>query len=423
MSAIYRPKILAISLEANAARVLFGSVFLLASLACAAAAVRAEAAGIWGASLTSAGIEKAIRIDGANSELLDRLGLIYAWIEDKPDAAIASLRRATELTPANAQYWLDLAKVSEILPNTHYAEQASLRAASLAPMIPRYRWQLASHYFVTGESQKALQAVQQYLSLEPEDANLVFGMVARVLDQTDPVWQMLSQVGRPEVRAQYVAFLLASGQSPAAMRYWHELVSQKAQVPQSIGVRAVENLLARRDVQDARLIWNDLQELGALPPQSGANLVFNDDFAMPFLDAGFDWHQVEQPFCQMVRTGDGVRVDFTAPSNSDFRPLYQLIPVLPNHQYSVSARVRSNEITSDSGPTLRVEDALCPQCLDVQTETTTGTAPWHAIATAFTTGQQTNLIRLSIWRARGRSFPSDISGSFWISDVSLVQVR
>ena len=114
-----------------------------------------------------------------------------------------------------------------------------------------------------------------------------------------------------------------------------------------------------------------------------------------------------------------LRIDFTVPRNSDYELAYQFVPVVPGRTYQLSAYVKSQAITSDSGPRLRVLDQNCAACLEVTTEGSSGTTDWHPVTTQFTTGPTTDLIRLSIWRPRGRSYPMEISGQAWFDDISL----
>ena len=81
--------------------------------------------------------------------------------------------------------------------------------------------------------------------------------------------------------------------------------------------------------------------------------------------------------------------------------------------------MRSQEITSDSGPRLRVIDLECLTCLDAATTAAIGTTAWHKEELTFLTGPATHLIRLSIWRPRSRVFPMEISGDFWLRAVTM----
>ena len=76
-------------------------------------------------------------------------------------------------------------------------------------------------------------------------------------------------------------------------------------------------------------------------------------------------------------------------------------------------------ITSDSGPRIRVEDPGCVQCLNVATDPSVGTTPWHELKLNFVTGPQTDIVRVSVWRPVSRTYPMDIGGEFWLSSISL----
>ncbi len=49
-------------------------------------------------------------------------------------------------------------------------------------------------------------------------------------------------------------------------------------------------------------------------------------------------------------------MEFTVSRNDQYVPLYELVPVAPNQVYLLTAYVRSQDITSDSGPRLQVQD-------------------------------------------------------------------
>jgi hypothetical protein len=107
------------------------------------------------------------------------------------------------------------------------------------------------------------------------------------------------------------------------------------------------------------------------------------------------------------------------PQNLEYEPAYQIIPVRPHRLYSLSAFVRSVDITSDSGPRLRVADPECPACLDVMTPASVESRSWHKVNVSFITGKEAEVLRVSVFRPRSRNFPMEISGEFWLDSVSL----
>ena len=155
------------------------------------------------------------------------------------------------------------------------------------------------------------------------------------------------------------------------------------------------------------------------------NLIFNGDFERDVLNAGFGWRTAPGAYLGFDFPSSGAyrgkrcfRLDFGG-RNEESEPLLQFVPVAPSQAYSLTAYVRSEDVTSDSGPRLRVLDPACPACLDVSSETTVGTTPWHALSLKFSTGAQTQVVRVSVRRPRGRTFPTEITGTFWLDAVTL----
>ena len=121
-----------------------------------------------------------------------------------------------------------------------------------------------------------------------------------------------------------------------------------------------------------------------------------------------------------VHTGKHcLRIDFTVSRNEEYMPVYQFVPVVSNQAYLLTAYVRSQDITSDSGPRLQVLGKVPPRGPNGVSETTVGTTPWHPISLKFCTGPDTKLVELSVIRVRGRTFPTEITGSFWLDNVVL----
>ena len=112
--------------------------------------------------------------------------------------------------------------------------------------------------------------------------------------------------------------------------------------------------------------------------------MFNGGFEQLPLGAGFDW--ITQPSSYFsVDFADSsafegihcLRIDFPIGQNDEFEPVFQILPVAANQAYTLAAYVRSSDITSNSGPRLRVTDPDCPSCLDACTDATVGTTPAH----------------------------------------------
>ena len=134
--------------------------------------------------------------------------------------------------------------------------------------------------------------------------------------------------------------------------------------PLSLAKPYVENLLELGRADEALEAWRDMEKLGIVAkPRSDdeGNLVFNGDFEQVPLNVGFDWRARATPYVALdfsdaaAHTGKVcLRIDFTVSRNESYMPLYQWVAVSPNRGYRLTAFVRSQDITSDSGPRLQV---------------------------------------------------------------------
>jgi hypothetical protein len=189
----------------------------------------------------------------------------------------------------------------------------------------------------------------------------------------------------------------------------------------------VDRLLDNLEYDQAKQVWTDLQSKGLISANKPTGeLVFNGSFTEKPLNGGFDWRLREQPYLYLdvarpasCQEDSCLYVNFTVPQNLEYEPAYEIIPVKPHQLYSLSAYVRSQDITSDSGPRLRVADPQCAACLSVMTPPVVETRAWHKVELTFITGAHTQVVKLSVFRPRSRVFPMEISGEFWLNSVSI----
>ena len=373
---------------------------------------------------------RAARLDPGNALLQNRLGFLLLRESSDVASALPHLRRATELNPLVAVYWSDLGSACEIAGMPDCAHGAYEKAASLAPMRPEFIWLLANYNLRAGDSEGALRNFARYLHLEPEERDQVFALLHRGIGDENLVWRSVVRTsGNPLIELSYLEFLERQAPQTATAAFWQELVTEGKPLPLSAALPWVDKLLDNGKYDQARRAWSDLQTSGVLASgREDNNLVFNGSFRGKLLDGGLDWHLHREPFVETevaqsgsCRDGNCLHISFSVPHNADSEPAYQIVPVEPERAYLLSAFVRSQDITSDSGPRLRVVDPQCPNCLDAATAPALQTTPWHKMEMTFTTGPKTRAVKLSVWRPRSRVFPMEIGGEFWLDSVSLTQ--
>ncbi len=411
-------------------RSLFLAAVVLAGAYLATDAVRVTLVQTWVESTDIRDIERAAILDKNNAELYYRRGIHYLFAADVGSSnSLELLRKATELNPKIGKYWMGLGRGCFLEHDLKCADQSFEKAIRLSPTAPRIEWETAAYYALTDRAEESFVHLRRLLQLDPLRAPAVFDFTWRAFEPND-VWRMvIVPLPNPRVRCEYLAFLLDQHRLDLAMEYWTDTVRSSPVPPIEAATSYIEGLLRVKQYGEAAKVWQDLRRLGAMPRASvdKNNLVFNGGFEQPTLDAAFDWHTTPGSYVAVSFSDkwihDGTHalwVNYTAPHNTDDESAFELVPVDADTRYVLTGYSRSEDIASDSGPRLRVLDPECQACLNVSTDMTVATTPWHEIKLEFSTGPNTHVVRLSVWRPRSRTFPMDITGNFWLDSVSLV---
>ncbi len=402
----------------------------LFSLLFATESVRIALATRIGESKNIVQIRRAVELDPENPELHFRLGSAETYNLDSPDPAegIRQLQRATELSPYRARYWRALASACQLEGDKACAGHAISRSLALSPMTPRVHWEAANYYLWANDEARALGQFQRLLELDASYAGQVFRTCLGVTGSPEMVYQrVLPPAASPDIELSYVNFLASHGHEDFALHVWKEVVAGRAPFKFALADPYLEHLIGAQEYQQALSVWGDLETRGLVPSSAdNGGLVFNGGFEHVPLNAGFDWRYEQNPYVAIDfksdQPGEGkhwLQLDFRDVENHQDQPVYQLVPVSADQTYVLAAQVRSANLTSGSGPRLRVLDPACPQCLNVSSDAVVGTTPWHQISLRFRTGPQTSAVRVSIWRARSLDYPTEILGTLWVDQVSL----
>jgi hypothetical protein len=406
------------------------SLAFLLTVGCASLFLAAETSLVGGTLLfeaPSAG-RWLLAVDSDDPWLQNRLAQAYK--DTNPPESVRRLRRATELSPYSRFYWDDLASTCQSQGDLQCADRAAERLVSLCPMVPFYR-ELAARSCVRAKRlDESVAQFRRLLELDPSYASDTWDSLRTVMGPELIFQKVLADSADSNLKVGYVDYLSAQGDNDPAYRIWRLIAASPGRFTFSSARPYLDRLIELGRIEEAGRVWQDLERLGIVK-RSGAdekgNLIFNGDFEQLPLNAGLDWRWSDQMADLAVdfaaygayHGAHCLRVDFTVPRNQDYEPVYQFVPVLPNRTYELQAYVRSKDIVSSTGPALRAADTRQPGFEDAVTEPTLGTTDWRPVRLIFTTGPETRAVRLSVWRPRGRVFPMEITGSFWVDAVSL----
>jgi tetratricopeptide (TPR) repeat protein len=384
-------------------------------------------------SISSTTIQKALDLDPGNSDLVHRLGLVYSFdpTGENLSAAEKYLRQAVELNPRHWDYWSDLGTACDFAGDTACSDDAFTRASALNPMTPALQWAIGNHYFLTNRPEKAFPHFRRLLELAPQYLQSTFRLCLRATRDPQAIYAEVVPDGTDaSARFAFLMFLSSTADYESAMKIWGQMISGPDRSPKLSLVKPFMDLLIdHNQIQDASTIWNDLQRAGVIPPASNpqdVNLLYNGGFEEPLLNAGFAWRISDSPdlaydlsdphACKSMKC---LRIDFPVGRNAEYDLVDQVVRIKPNTRYQLTAYVRSENLTSDSGPRLLVAEMGCQNCAARMSDPTVGTTPWHPIDVEFMTQPQTQAVRVVFWRPQDHVSSRDITGTVWLDEVTL----
>lgn len=380
-------------------------------------------------------LRRARAADPQDPEISERIGQagLYDFLDSDPGAALKNLRRAVTLAPARPAYWENLGLALESVHEYPAAQAALAHARDLDPLSPQAHWVVANCDLSADDTSSALSELRKALDLDGSYSKPVYDFCLRAGIAPRTVAKLVLPVrDRARFQIDYAAYLVGRDQTGASAEIWNDAIVSGQPLEFAWAQPYIDELMRDRKFPTACRAWRDLERLGVIPnPQSTdhGELMFNGGFEREPLNAGFDWHYARLAFVQLDFDDSGahqgrkcLRIDFTTRENREYIPLYQDVATKANQLYLLTASVKSDGITSLSGPRLRVVNLKRPATLDVASEQTLGTTAWHRIQLRFATGRDTHFVQVFVWRPQSVNFPTEISGSFWLDDVTLKPV-
>ncbi|MGA8065876.1 MAG: hypothetical protein WCA47_00995 [Terriglobales bacterium] len=370
------------------------------------------------------GVERAIRLVPDDAEFPHLLGLLLSATDQDDGRALAQFRQAVALNPNHARYWLDLASVYQVTGDPARQNEAVRSALEAEPGNPEVAAEAAQYFLVDGDSNRAFPLFRQALQQNPEAANSILPLCWR---QTQDAGLLLAQVipETPQLQLAFLRMLAEQKETAAAATVWKHLIAVRHPFPPQLSFFYFDYLLKQHDVPAFDRDW---RELAALSPglQSylpDENLMVNAGFELPLLNSGFDWRYGP---ADHVAAGIDDRIAHSGSRSLslsyDGGPAYEagwaeFVPVLPNADYEFSAWIKSDNVTTSSGPRIAIVDAFTGANL-LLTDDLLDTHPWQEIKGSLRVPDGTNLLAVKIVRAPANT---RIRGRVWIDDLRLAK--
>jgi tetratricopeptide (TPR) repeat protein len=376
-------------------------------------------------------LELAVKLDRSSAEHHLKLGRLYEYtIADiQPQKALAHFQRAAQLNPYDPEVWLAFGGALEFQGKIPEAEACLRRADYLAPNLPAYQWPLANILLLQGSIDEAFRHFRVVLAGTSQYDQIIFRTAWRTTDDPDKILaQLIPQSISTEFS--YLYYLLPQQRFTEAQAVWKRIVSSPEKFNLQQSAPYIDALISNRRPQEAYQVWSDLVRKGLVRiavQGREENLVTDGDFEDELLNMGFSWRiwSVEGVYTGLDTTtyhsaNHALLVQFSGKQNLDYAQVAQYVKVAPGRSYRLQAFMRTEKITTDSGPRMEVVDPYNPAALNQMTENLTGSSEsWTPVLLDFKTSPQTELVMVRLRRLPSQKLDNLIAGRVWLDDVRL----
>jgi tetratricopeptide (TPR) repeat protein len=368
-------------------------------------------------------LKRYIRWMPDDAELYHSLGLQLSDAHDNANAII-NLGKAAALNPNNGWYWLDLASVYQGMGNIEKENEAVQSALNAEPGSPEVAAEAAQDFLAAGDVSRALPLFRQAVTQNPAGAAPLLDACWRATHDAN---LLLAKVIPDSPALQLALLQIVTGQreTVAANQVWQYIVTSRKSFDPQPSFFYFDYLLKEHQVTRFKEAWHELAglspELQTYLPSN--NLIVNAGFEQQLLYAGLDWrfepsdHIIAGIDDEAAHSGTH-SLSITYDGNpADEAGWKQFIPVQSDADYQFSAWIKSENVTSSSGPRIAIVDVYSGHNL-LLTDDVLDTHPWQQITGSVRVPPGIELLAVKVIRSPANT---RISGRVWIDDLQLVK--
>ena len=339
------------------------------------------------------------------------------------------LHRAAALNPRGPQAWLELSVAYGLHGDADKAQAYLRRASFLAPQLPSIQWVVGNFYLLQGNTDESFRHFKVTLNGGHRYDGILFRTAWKAAGDGEKILRELIPP-RLDTEFSYLEYLLSENKLSETMAVWERIASSPQKFEPNRVKRFMDRLFTARMLGEADQVWNDLRAkrlISSVYQPTAQNLIINGNFEEDIIDVGYDWRigriegvQAASDEGNFHSPGHAMRIRFAGKANLSYWHVYQYIRVEPKRKYRLQAFLKTDGITTDSGPRLRVVDVYDPEQLTKFSESLTGsTRGWNQTILDFATVPTTELIMVSLARVPSTKLDNLIAGTVWLDDVTL----
>ena len=346
-------------------------------------------------------------------------GAVLQRTGDYP-AACQELERAIQLRPRDYFLWMLLGVSRDLNSDQEGAVRALRRATMLSPVYAKSHWLLGNLLLRTNNTPEAIRelrfAATSDETLLPNVIDLAWGIY-----QHDPA-ETVNAI-RPQTenaRMALAVFFARQRQGLPALEQFRLIKSPSIEEFHNL----LNAMLQARLFVEAWEVWARLHQLSGMPAL--LNPGFEDEIDVG--EIGFGW-QISENVPNVTMSADptqyqsgqkSLRIDFRGESNPTTPAVTQLALVKPHTTYRLTFQALAKDFLSASAPVLAVIDASDEKSPTLaQSSGVSAANAWQEFSIAFTTGEQTNAVRLQFIRPGCGGNPCAAFGTIWLDSFDL----
>ena len=414
-----------------AARLLLVLFAFLLVLALSFFSIRNALAAYCAGLATSAGYERAVQLEPGNYENWYLLGHYWQYSLNEPDPAraIDDYRVALQLNPRFSDAWLDLATLYEFEDRLPEARDAFLAAKRAYPLSAEVSWRYGNFLLRQGDVPQAFAEMRRAMYVDPSRSAEAFSRCWRV---NPDIHAILDEVIPPNRDAylDIIRELSHAHQLEPALVVWDRLVSIHPTLRVVDAIPFADALLQNHQFDDTLRVWNEAVRLSSEPPTGDprGSAMWDGGFETDVHGGALAWFFSPPPRgakinldTQEKRSGRAsLRLDFDGKHNVSFEAVCENAIVHPATPYLFSAWVHTQRLTTDQGIRFRLIWTEASRHNAIETPDVHGSEPWTQVQVPWTSPADVQQLRVCVARDTSGKVDSQIQGTAWVDDVSLV---
>lgn len=346
-----------------------------------------------------------------------------------------ALEGVVRLAPYDNRWWIELGRAYEQAGDPARAEQAFLRAVSLAPNYTYPRWQYGNFLLRAGRADEAFRELKRSAEISYAYREQVFGVAWDYFDRDTAKMDEIAS-GSPDMLAGLTKFYASREKADEAFVAWSRMTPEEREKHRSIGALVARAMFEKRYFRTAA----DFVRSMGTEPDVAIGSVANGDFETPLSeksDALFGWYTVKKDKTEVrqdqivKKSGQkSLRMNFKGFSSGELANLFQYFAVDNGASYRLRFFVRTEDLKSQTPVYVEVagvaaadlrKSEVVPGVL-AKFDFPGGTNDWQEVVLDFTAPEGVEGLQVRVNRAScGEGCP--LFGSVWIDGMSLERAK